>query len=216
MPYAIVDIETTGGHASANGITEVAIYVHDGTQVVETYQTLINPGQPIPYYISGLTGITDAMVKDAPQFWEVADRIYDLLKDNIFIAHNVNFDYSFLKSELANCGFDLTTNKLCTVRLSRKIFPGLDSYGLGKICGYLDIKIENRHRADGDAAATVTLFEKLLANDKENLITKALKRNSKEQALPPNVPREHFERLPDLPGIYYFHDQKGKVVYVGK
>jgi DNA polymerase-3 subunit epsilon len=216
MPYAIVDIETTGGHASANGITEVAIYVHDGTQVLESYQTLINPGQPIPYYISGLTGITDAMVKDAPHFWEVADRIHELLKDNIFIAHSVNFDYSFIKSELANCGYDLTSNKLCTVRLSRKIFPGLDSYSLGKICGYLGIKIDNRHRADGDAAATVKLFEQLLANDQEKLITKFLKRNSKEQALPPNVPREHFERLPDLPGVYYFHDQKGKIVYVGK
>lgn len=216
MSYAIVDIETTGGHASANGITEVAIYVHDGTQVVDTYQTLINPDQPIPYYITGLTGISNEMVKDAPHFWEVADRIHEMLKDNIFIAHNVNFDYSFLKSELANCGYDLTANKLCTVRLSRKIYPGLDSYSLGKICGYLDIKIESRHRADGDAAATVKLFEMLLAKDTDNLIPKALKRNSKEQALPPNVPREHFDKLPDLPGIYYFHDQKGKVVYVGK
>lgn len=216
MLYAIVDIETTGGHASANGITEVAIYVHDGTRVTDSYQTLINPGQDIPYYITGLTGISNAMVKDAPEFWEVADRIYDMLYGKVFIAHNVNFDYSFLKSSLANCGYDLTSNKLCTVRLARKIFPGLDSYGLGKICGYLDIKIENRHRADGDAAATVRLFELLLANDKEQLISKALKRNSKEQALPPNVPREHFERLPDLPGIYYFHDQGGKVVYVGK
>ena len=216
MSYAIVDIETTGGHASANSITEVAIYVHDGERITDSYQTLINPGMPIPYYITGLTGITNDMVKSAPEFWEVADKIYELLKDNIFIAHNVNFDYSFLKSQLSDCGYDLTTNKLCTVRLSRKIFPGLDSYGLGKICGYLDIKIESRHRADGDAAATVKLFEKLLANDKDNLIRKALKRNSKEQALPPNVPREHFERLPDLPGVYYFHDQKGKVVYVGK
>src|SRR6187402_1268416 len=171
MSYAIVDIETTGGHASANGITEVAIYIHDGDRVIDQYQTLINPGQSIPYYITGLTGISDAMVKNAPQFWEVADRIYDMLYGRIFIAHNVNFDYSFLKSELANCGFELNTNKLCTVRLSRKIFPGLDSYSLGKICGFLDIKIENRHRADGDAAATVKLFELLLEHDKENIIS---------------------------------------------
>jgi DNA polymerase-3 subunit epsilon len=216
MHYTIVDIETTGGHASANGITEVAIYVHDGEKVIDSYQTLVNPDQNIPYYIMGLTGISNEMVRDAPRFWEVADRIYDLLNGNIFIAHNVNFDYSFLKSELANCGFELNTNKLCTVRLSRKIFPGLASYSLGKICGYLDIKIENRHRADGDAVATVKLFELLLANDEANLITKSLKRTSKEQTLPPNVPREHYDKLPDLPGIYYFHDQKGKVVYVGK
>jgi DNA polymerase-3 subunit epsilon len=144
MSYAIVDIETTGGHASANGITEVAIYVHDGERITDSYQTLINPGMPIPINITGLTGITNDMVQRAPEFWEVADKIYELLKGNIFIAHNVNFDYSFLKSQLSDCGYDLTTNKLCTVRLSRKIFPGLDSYGLGKICGYLDIKIESR------------------------------------------------------------------------
>lgn len=123
MLYAIVDIETTGGHASANGITEVAIYVHDGQRITDSYQTLINPGQDIPYYITGLTGISNAMVKSAPHFWEVADRIYDMLYGKIFIAHNVNFDYSFLKSELAACGYDLTSNKLCTVRLARKIFP---------------------------------------------------------------------------------------------
>ena len=156
------------------------------------------------------------MVKNAPRFSDVAERIFTLLQDNIFVAHNVNFDYSFIKHQLAGCGYELTSNKLCTVRLSRKIFPGLASYSLGKICGYLDIQIEDRHRAGGDAKATVALLEKLLENDRSDSIRKFLKKTSKEQSLPPNVPREHYERLPDLPGVYYFHDQRGKVVYVGK
>lgn len=216
MWYAIVDIETTGGHAAANGITEISIYLHDGTQIVGQYETLINPGQHIPHFITGLTGINNEMVKNAPAFSEVAERIYTLLQDNVFVAHNVNFDYSFVKHQLAQCGYELDTKKLCTVRLSRKIFPGCASYSLGNICGYLDIKIADRHRAGGDARATVTLLERLIQNDATDSIKKFLKKTSKEQSLPPNVPREHYERLPDLPGIYYFHDQRGKVVYVGK
>ena len=216
MHYAIVDIETTGGHAAGNGITEISILVHDGKKIVKRFETLINPQLPIPYYIRGLTGIDDAMVAHAPVFSDVAERIYETLKDCVFVAHSVNFDYSFVKHALATCGFELNLKKLCTVRLSRKIVPGLPSYSLGKICAYLGIGINNRHRAGGDAEATVQLFEILLERDAENIIGKFIKRNSKEQALPPNLPREHFERLPNTPGVYYFHDQKGKIVYVGK
>lgn len=216
MHYAIVDIETTGGHAAGNGITEVSIRLHDGKSVVGKFDSLINPGHHIPYYIRGLTGISDAMVANAPAFDEVAGDIFNMLNNNIFVAHSVNFDYSFLKHALAVCGYNLDAKKLCTVRLSRKIFPGIPSYSLGNLCGYLDITIENRHRAGGDADATVKLFELLLKNDNDATIEKFLKRNSKEQALPPNVPKEQFEKLPDAPGVYYFHDQKGKILYVGK
>ena len=216
MWYAIVDIETTGGHAASNGITEISVYLHDGEKITGHYETLINPGQYIPSYITGLTGISNEMVKNAPLFSEVAERIFTLLQDNIFVAHNVNFDYSFIKHQLSQCGYELDAKKLCTVRLSRKLFPGLASYSLGKICGYLDIQIADRHRAGGDARATVTLFEKLIEADTSGIIKKSLKKTSKEQSLPPNVPREQYERLPDLPGIYYFQDQRGKVVYVGK
>ncbi|MCW3465536.1 exonuclease domain-containing protein [Chitinophaga nivalis] len=214
--YAIVDIETTGGHASANAITEVAIFLYDGSGITHHYQTLVNPGIPIPYYITGLTGITDSMVADAPPFEAVAPMIYDLLRDRIFVAHNVNFDYSFLKHQLGLSGFDLQTKKLCTVRLGRKIFPGLRSYSLGNFCRYLNIVVNDRHRAGGDAAATVQLFERLLANDREQVIAGALKAGSKEQFLPPNLPPEQVKNLPDVPGVYYFHDEKDKVVYVGK
>ncbi len=214
--YAIVDIETTGGYAAANGITEISIHLHDGTGVTEIYETLINPGQPIPYYIQSMTGITDKMVAGAPRFEEVAEKIYSLLHDRIFIAHNVNFDYSFVKGHLKDAGFDLNVKKLCTVRLSRKIFPGLPSYSLGKLCRAMGITITDRHRAGGDTAATVKLFQLLLQHDKEEHIVKSLRRNSKESILPPNVPKEDFENLPYTPGVYYFHNAKGKVVYVGK
>jgi DNA polymerase III subunit epsilon len=214
--YAIVDIETTGGYAAAHGITEVCIYLHDGKTVTGKYETLIKPGQAIPHYIQAMTGITNEMVATAPPFEDVAEHIYNLLQDKIFIAHNVNFDYSFIKANLKAAGFDLNSKKLCTVRLSKKIFPGFLSYSLGKLCQRLDIQINDRHRAGGDAAATIQLFELLLQNDKENYIQKSLQRNSKEAILPPHVPKEHFDRLPYTPGIYYFHNEKGKVVYVGK
>lgn len=214
--YAIVDIETTGGYAAANGITEISIHLFDGEKVTKKFETLINPGQPIPNYITAMTGISDKMVEDAPFFEEVADKIYELLNDKIFIAHNVNFDYSFVKGHLREAGFDLNCKKLCTVRLSRKIFPGFPSYSLGKLCHSLGIVINDRHRAGGDTEATRKVFELLLKNDKENHIQKSLQRNSKEWILPPNVPKEHFDKLPYTPGVYYFHNEKGKVVYVGK
>lgn len=214
--YAIVDIETTGTYASANGITEVAIFVFDGKKIISKFESLINPNQPIPRYIQSFTGITDEMVVNAPAFEEVAEEIFDLLKENIFVAHNVNFDYSFLKSHLLRTGFDLKSKKLCTVRLSRKIFPDFPSYSLGNLCRSLEININNRHRAGGDAAATVKVFKTLLENDKEDFINKSLERNSKEQLLPPNVQKKDFDLLPTTPGVYYFHDAKGKIIYIGK
>jgi DNA polymerase III subunit epsilon len=214
--YAIVDIETTGSYAAANGITEICIHVFDGQKVTDVFETLVNPGQPIPRHIQVMTGITDEMVSSAPPFEQIAEKVYSYLDNKVFIAHNVNFDYSFVRGHLKDCGYDLKDKKLCTVRMSRKIFPGMSSYSLGNLCHSLGITINNRHRAGGDTEATVQLFRMLLENDKEQHIQKSLLRNSKEQALPPNVPKEHFELLPYTPGVYYFHDEKGKVIYVGK
>ncbi|MBT2561526.1 GIY-YIG nuclease family protein [Pedobacter sp. ISL-68] len=216
MLYAVVDIETTGGHASANGITEVAINIHDGNEIVESYTTLINPKQPIPVYITALTGIDDNMLLDAPTFDDVALQIYQLLNDKIFVAHNVNFDYSFLKHHLAAAGYDLQCKKLCTVRLSRKLIPGKSSYSLGKLCTALQIPIQNRHRAAGDADATSILFNLLLEYDQEGIIAEMLKKTSKEQVLPPHLDKASIMRLPHQPGVYYFKDNKGKIIYVGK
>jgi DNA polymerase-3 subunit epsilon len=214
--YAIVDIETTGGHSDSNGITEIAIYIHDGNRIVDEFASLVNPGVPIPPFLENYTGITNQMVKNAPPFSQVASKVYELLKDNIFIAHNVNFDYSFIHYQLQQNGFNLNTQKLCTVRLSRKVFPGYKSYSLGNICAALSIPITNRHRAAGDAIATVKLFEKILLNDADLFINTSLKKGSKEYLLPPNLPKEQFEKLPHQTGVYYFHDNRGKIVYVGK
>jgi len=216
MMYAIVDIETTGGYAANNAITEVAIVLHDGNREVKRYETLVRPGMPIPRYVQALTGISDEMVADAPPFEDIAAVVYEWLKDAVFIAHNVNFDYSFLKHQLQECGFTLNSKKLCTVRLSRKAFPGAPSYSLGNICSYLGIDIANRHRAGGDAHATVLLFEKILEAGGLELIRGMLKGRNSEQYLPINLPAEELDRLPMTPGVYYFHDQKGKVIYVGK
>jgi DNA polymerase-3 subunit epsilon len=214
--YAIVDIETTGGFASANGITEIAIVLHDGKAVEGTYQTLIHPGRPIPRYITALTGINDEMVADAPKFEAVADKIYRLLKDRIFVAHNVNFDYSFVRAGLEDCGYLLNIRKLCTVRLARKIFPGLPSYSLGNLCRSLDIVLENRHRAGGDALATARLFDRLLESDQANVFAGMIRGKNADQYLPPHLPREQVDAIPGLPGVYYFENQQKEVVYVGK
>jgi DNA polymerase III subunit epsilon len=214
--YAIVDIETTGGHASANGITEIAIHVHDGTKVVQHFTTLINPQKNIPSFITALTGINNAMVASAPTFENVAAQIFEILNDKIFVAHNVNFDYSFVHHQLKNCGYNLTAQKLCTVRLARKALPGYASYSLGKICRSLNIVIDDRHRADGDAAATVKLFDKILESNGMEHIDKMLKRTSSEQWLPMHLDKKIINALPTNAGVYYFVDAKGKIIYVGK
>lgn len=216
MLYAVVDIETTGGFASGNGITEIAIVVHDGSRILETYETLINPDQEIPFYIQTLTGISNEMVRNAPLFEDVAAKIYGLLHDKIFVAHNVNFDYSFVRHQLAQSGFQLLSKKLCTVRMSRKVIPGHVSYSLGKLCSALRIPLNDRHRAGGDAAATALLLTLLLEKDTEGLISQSLHKTSKEQILPPNLSRSQIESLPADPGVYYFKDQKGKIIYIGK
>ena len=214
--YAIVDIETTGGYAENHRITEIAIYHHDGLSITNTYHTLINPERNIPYYITGLTGITGEMVGVAPTFSAVAKDIHQLLEGKVFVAHNAHFDYSFLKKEFEQVGINWNSKKLCTVRLTRKIIPGLRSYSLGSIAQSLGIEIQNRHRADGDASATVKVFDQLLHRDNEGHIAKALKRNSGETILPPNLSKDAFDKLPAKCGVYYFHDARGNVIYVGK
>lgn len=214
--YAIVDIETTGGYAENHRVTEIAIYHHDGMQITDRFQTLINPGRRVPYFITGLTGITTDMVSEAPSFEDIAKEIHGWLKGRVFVAHNAHFDYSFLKKEFDDAGIHWSTKKLCTVRLGRKIIPGLDSYSLGRLAESLGISIPDRHRAGGDAEATAKIFDIFLKRDTEGVIAKALKRNSGETILPPNLPKEEFDKLPAKAGVYYFHDVHGTIIYVGK
>ncbi len=214
--YAIVDIETTGGNAGGSRITEIAIIIHDGTEVVERWETLVNPEKEIPFAIFGLTGINNEMVRDAPVFGDIAEKVFDMLKDRVFVAHNVNFDYSFVRHQLEEAGFKWTAKKLCTVRAARKIKPGLYSYSLGNLCLSLDIPVANRHRAGGDADATAILFSRLLEWDTEGELPKMIRKTAQDQRLPPNLPPEDFERLPEQPGVYYFYNEMKQVVYVGK
>lgn len=216
MQFAIVDIETTGGFPEQHGMTEIAIVLHNGTEVEGRYETLINPHQPIPPYIANMTGISDKMVAAAPSFEEVAPHIFNLLKDRIFVAHNVNFDYSFVKYHLQQAGHQLNVSKLCTIRLARKVFPGFRKYGLGHLCRELNITITNRHRAGGDAIATAQILDLVLQNNGMRLIKELLKRDNHNQTLPAHLPETQVKDLPQLPGVYYFHDQKDKVIYVGK
>lgn len=214
--YAIVDIETTGGNASHSRITEIAIVIHDGEKVIDRWETLVNPQKDIPLAIFALTGITNEMVSNAPAFELISDKVYEMLTNRIFVAHNVNFDYSFVRHELERAGLKWTATKLCTVRAARKIKPGMGSYSLGRLCNALDIDLENRHRAGGDADATAILFTRLLEWDTDKEMDKMIKKTAQDQRLPPNLPREDFDQLPDKPGVYYFYDEYKKVIYIGK
>lgn len=213
--YAVVDIETTGGSARHERITEVAVYIHDGTAIVEEYSTLINPERNIPYFITSLTGITNEMVEDAPKFFEVARKIVELTEGNIFVAHNARFDYSFIRQEFGMLGYNFKRPLLDTVSLSRKLLPGHRSYSLGNLCKDLGIEIHGRHRASGDAMATVRLLELLLEKDKA-LNTGSLVKNRKAAKLHPALDMSRLAEIPEEPGIYYFYDEAGEIIYVGK
>lgn len=213
--FAIVDIETTGGR-SVDKITEIAIIVHDGEKIVDEYSTLINPEVPIPYFISGLTGITNEMVAEAPKFYEVAKKIVEITADKIFVAHSASFDYHFIKNEFRSLGFEFKRKTLCTVKLSRKLIPELNSYSLGELCAELGIEIYGRHRAGGDAMATAKLFEYLLSiNGNDNDLFSGLRIQSLAN-LHPKLDKTKIETLPEETGVYYFYDEQKELIYVGK
>ncbi len=207
--YAIIDIETTGSAASYGKITEIAIVLHDGQKVTETFNTLINPECSIPYQITSLTGISNAMVANAPKFYEVAKQILSLTEGRIFVAHNAVFDYSFVKEEFKRLGYSFSRETICTVKTGRKIIPGHRSYSLGNLCADLGIVITDRHRALGDALATAKLFDILLK--KSSLTENLLPTNSNHQ-----LNHEKIASLPALTGVYYFYDNQNNLIYIGK
>ena len=214
MIYTIIDVETTG---KTNRMTEISVFKYDGETVIDEFTTLINPNSFIPSHITALTGIDNDLVALSPSFEDVAQDILNITEDTIFVAHNVNFDYNVIQGEFKRIGLEFNRKKLCTVRLSRRLIPGHRSYSLGKICKALDINLVDRHRARGDAEATVILFELLLKqSDAQDVFKEFLNKNSRESTLPPNLPKEKFEALPHAPGIYFFKNKKGKIIYVGK
>lgn len=214
--YAIVDIETTGGSPQHEKITEIAIFLHDGHKVIEAFATLINPEKSIPPFITGLTGITNEMVAEAPKFYEVAKRIVEITDKATFVAHNASFDYNFVRNEFKRLGYDFSRPMLCTVNLSRKLIPARKSYSLGNLCNELGITIEDRHRATGDALATVKLFELLLDLSGNQLATEGSGKTRPEKGLHPYFDVGKLQKLPETAGVYYFHNDKGDIIYIGK
>ncbi len=214
--YTIIDIETTGGSYKTGKITEVAIYKFDGEKIVDEFVSLINPETYIPPYIVQLTGITNEMVEAAPRFFEVAKMIVKITEDAVFVAHNAPFDYGFIRAEFASLGFTFDRSTLCTVKLSRKLIPGQPSYSLGNICSAFGIDNSARHRAAGDALATVELFKILLERNSGIIIPDDPYSRFSAESLHPSLTINHIKQLPDDTGVYYFHDEDGNVIYVGK
>ena len=214
--YVVIDVETTGNGIHGNRITEICIVLLQGNKIIDKFTSLVNPLCDIPPFITGLTGIDTDMVRDAPVFEEIAERIITMTTGAVFVAHNVNFDYNVIKGEFKKLGYNFVRKKLCTVRLSRKLIPGMFSYSLGKLCSSLNIPLEARHRAEGDTDATVILFQRILELDSDNIIHKFLNVRSKEATLPPHLKAENIDALPEETGVYLFKDQKGKVLYAGK
>ena len=203
--YAVIDVETTGGSFTSERLTEIAVYIHDGDKIVDEFSTLINPEQPIPYMITRITGINNEMVADAPRFFEVAKRIVEMTEGATFVAHNASFDYNFIRHEFKRLGYNYRRPTICTVKMSRKLLPGMQSYSLGKLCNELGIKIVNRHRAAGDALATARLLELLLQTDRGEI----------EKLSGFSIP-DIIKEVPEETGVYYLHDEQGRIIYIGK
>jgi len=213
--YTILDIETTGGKFNEEGITEIAIYKFDGHTVVDQFISLVNPEKEIQKFVVNLTGINNKMLQNAPKFYEIAKRIIEITKDCTLVAHNSSFDYRILSTEFNRLGYDFNRNTLCTVELSKKLILDQPSYSLGKLIKALGIPMTDRHRASGDALATVQLFKLLLEKD----IGKAIIQNSVKY-YDKRTEKERLQKLLDaVPkelGLFYIHDTEGKVIYLGR
>ena len=214
--FAVVDVETTGGYASNHRMTEIAIVVHDGLKEVRRYSTLLNPGRHIPAGIQALTGITPEMVSDAPEFHEVAGEIREVLAEHVFVAHNVNFDYAFVKQAFGEVGITYNPRRLCSVRYARQIEKGLRSYSLKNLCRHFNLENRAAHRAWGDAEVTSVILSILLDKDKGGLWQRAIQKNSGQFNLPANLPLSEYQSLPESPGVYYFLGKDSKPIYIGK
>ena len=213
--YAILDIETTGGKYNEEGITEIAIYKFDGHKVTDQFISLVNPEREIQAFVVNLTGINNKMLKTAPKFHEVAKRIVEITEDCILVAHNALFDYRILRTEFRRLGYNYERKTLCTVELSQKLIPGKTSYSLGKLVRSLGIPVSDRHRANGDAMATLKLFKMLLDKDSGKSIIKAAIKTDLMHKMPSKL-LNIIEQLPTDTGVYYMHNKDGEIIYIGK
>ena len=216
MPmYVVVDVETTGGKYGEEGITEIAIYKYDGLEITDQLISLINPERPIQPFVENLTGINERMLRNAPKFYEIAKRIVEITTDCVLVAHNASFDYRMLQTEFDRLGFDFERKTLCTVELSKKLIPDVESYKLGKLVRSLGIPLSDRHRAAGDARATLDLLKILLHKDGEKHIVKNLIKSHSNTKKPKHL-LKLLKTVPASMGVYYLHNSKGDVIYIGK
>ncbi len=213
--YAILDIETTGGKYNEEGITEIAIYRFDGHKVVDQFSSLINPERHIQPFVVNLTGINSEMLRNAPKFYEVAKRIIEITSDAILVAHNAQFDNRILSTEFDRLGYTFEKDTLCTVELAKKLIPELPSYSLGKLVRSLGIPLSDRHRAQGDAKATLSLFKLLLSKDSSKEIVKKTIRKDPKRQLEPKL-LDMIAQAPTSTGVYYMHKEDGSIIYIGK
>lgn len=213
--YTILDIETTGGAFNEEGITEIAIYKFDGHEIVDQFISLVNPEKTIQPFVVKLTGINNEMLRTAPKFYEVAKRIIEITQDTVLVAHNAQFDYRILRTEFSRLGYNFEIPNICTVELAKKLIPEQESYSLGKLVRALGIPMADRHRASGDALATVKLFKLLLAKDQEKEIVKSFIKTEVEKGLSPKL-LEIVDRVPSTTGVYYIYKKDGSILYIGK
>lgn len=196
-------------------ITEIAIYKHDGSHIIDSFVSLVNPEMHIPEFISRLTGISDEMVVNSPKFYEIAKHIIEFTEDCVFVAHNVGFDYGIIRHEFKLLGYDYRRPHLCTVRAARYVIPGHDSYSLGKLTRALGIELNGRHRAGGDAEATAHLFTLLVETDVKGLET-FVQEDVNPKVLHPNLDLDALEEIPNKTGIYKFFNEVNQLIYIGK
>jgi len=215
QPCAIVDLETTGGHITRDRITEIGVLLIDGDQV-ERFSHLVNPGQPIPAFIENMTGISNSMVADAPPFAALAADLLPKLQGRLLLAHNVRFDYGVLKNEFKRVGLHFQSETLCTVKLSRRLYPQYYKHNLDAIIARHQIELPARHRALADAEGVYQFI--LSASDELGLDTvwQAAQALMAETAPPEGIDAETFDALPDVAGVYWIYDQGGLPLFVGR
>ncbi|MBL4662668.1 MAG: GIY-YIG nuclease family protein, partial [Flavobacteriaceae bacterium] len=213
--YAILDIETTGGKYNEEGITEIAIYRFDGHKIVDQFASLVNPEREIQPFVVNPTGITSAMLKGAPKFFEIAKRVLEITEGCILVAHNAQFDSRILTTEFDRLGYPFEMESLCTVELAQTLIPDMPSYSLGKLVRSLGIPLSDRHRAQGDAKATVELFKLLLSKDTtKKIVIESIRKDPKKKMESKLLTL--LESAPTTTGVYYMHNVEGKIIYIGK
>jgi len=218
--FAFVDLETTGTRAATDRITEIGIVRveirEDGAPQVTEWSTLVDPETPIPPAIQVLTGITDAMVAAAPAFSTIAGDVSQMLAGCVFVAHNARFDYGFLKHAFARLERPFTARVLCTVRLSRRLFPDVDGHGLDALIARHSLSVTDLHRALGDARAIWSFVQRLYGDFAREAVDDAIKRLLRIPSLPPQLPSDAIDVLPEAPGVYLFYGDNALPLYVGK